>query len=113
MSQITTVTATDDQVKKILKRLRRVYGLHYSFDSEDNIGFVWCTTSFWETDHQRLLMLGHGVFQWQVNGGEPIFFSFQRDGIAYDVVRPTGKLYKRLKKLSDKAEHRFWKGGQI
>lgn len=38
--------ATDEQIEKILKKhLKRVYHCSYSHDSEDGIGFVWCSSS--------------------------------------------------------------------
>lgn len=106
--------ASQDQIDKIChKHLKRVYGLKYSYDGEDDIGFVWCCTNPFISDHYNAVKMGVGILQWQVRNGEPMFFSFQKGSASYDVSYPNGKLYERLKKLSNKAKNNFWKGNQI
>ncbi|MCK9575508.1 MAG: hypothetical protein WC979_02065 [Candidatus Pacearchaeota archaeon] len=106
--------ATAEQIERILeKHLNKVFHMTYSHDDEDNIGFVWCSSSITGINHYRANSLGVGILQWQFRGNTPCFFSLQKGGKRYDVSYPKDDLLKRLTELSIKAKRNFEKGGEI
>lgn len=99
---MTTINASEDQIKKILKKhLFWVFLIGYKYDDEDDIGFISCYNIF-----------GAWIqFQWR--DGVPMFFELQSSGIRYDIGYPKDKMLKRLTEIGKIAEKRFWKGGQL
>jgi hypothetical protein len=101
----TPINASQEQIYKIYQKHLRfpVFSLKYSYDIEDNIGFV----SFY-------VFKGHKV-NYQIRNNKPCFVEFEMmcSNIRYDIHYPEGKVYDRLKELGIKAQKHFWKGGQI
>jgi hypothetical protein len=103
---LTRIQSSQEQVDAIYRKhlVLRVFELKYSYDDEDDIGFVSCYS-----------LLG-ALIEFQFRGQKkPMFFSIRPGGntISYDVSYPEGKLLDRLTELGNKARDHFWKGGQI
>lgn len=103
---LTRICANTEQIDAIYRKhlAFRVFDLKYSYDDEDDIGFVSCYS-----------ILGAFIqFQFRKQKN-PMFFSIRPGGnsISYDVSYPDGKLLDRLLELGFKAKDHFWKGGQI
>lgn len=108
MSFWTTINASKEQIEKIYsKHLSGIFfkplNLKYSYDNDDNIGFV----SFYT-------LRGHRV-EYQFRDHKPYFVEFQMvtGDIRYDIHYPKGPIYDCLKEIGLKAEKHFWKGGEI
>lgn len=88
--------------KKWYQRKARdhIYGLRYSWDNEDKVGFV----SF--RSYGRLL-------QMQMRSNVPCFFELQTDNVQYKISDPRGKILKRLTEIGLRAQKEFWNGNQI
>ncbi|MFA5153771.1 MAG: hypothetical protein WC554_14515 [Clostridia bacterium] len=104
---LTRIPASQEQIDAIYRKHIKlpVFFANYSYDNEDNIGFVSCYS-----------LLGAFIeFQVIRNQTTPMFFSIRPGGnnISYDVSYPKGKLLERLTEISNKARDHFWKGGQI
>jgi len=104
----TPISANKAQVEKIYKKHLRfpVIFTHYSYDSEDSVGFFKCRT------------ITGRIIQCQDRKGEPMFIEFINplSSIRYDISYPkklNEKLYNRLKKLMAKTRKHFWAGGEI
>lgn len=107
---LTRIPSSQEQIDAIYhKHLKLpVFNLKYSYDDEDDIGFVSCYS-----------LLG-AYIEFQFSGQKkPMFFSLRPGGfsnvstISYDVSYPDEKLLERLTELGNKARDHFWKGGQI
>ena len=74
----------------------------FSYDVEDNIGFVSLTT--W-TDKK---------ISYQLRGDNPCFVEFTGFGnIRYEIDYPSGEIFEILKEEGIKIRENFWKGGNI
>ena len=78
----------------------------FSYDSEDDIGFV------------TLHTITSKRIEYQLRGNEPMFVEFTGfdSNVRYDVSYPhqlNEDMYKMLKEEGIKAKTKFWKGGQI
>lgn len=102
---LTRINASPEQIEKIyFKHLKcKVLNLEYSYDDDDDIGFVSCYS------------LLNGLINFQFRKKKPCFFSIRPGGnsISYDISYPEGKLLERLTEIGLKAEKNFWDGGQI
>ena len=108
----TTINASEEQAEKLLnKHLKPIMGLNavisksFSYDSEDDIGFVTLYTVTGKT------------VSYQLRNDIPMFVSFTGFGnIRYDIHYPRElniEMFNVLKKYVIKAKNNFWKGGEI
>lgn len=83
----------------------KIRSFKFSYDSEDDIGFVILFT----TTGKKI--------EYQLRGTEPMFVGFSGFGnIRYDVNYPHQihqEMYDMLKLYGNQAKDNFWKGGQI
>jgi len=103
MGRYTIIQASQDQIDALYrKHLGEILSTHFSYDDEDNIGFVELTTKSGKT------------VEYQLRRNRPMFVSFTGfNGIRYDISYPEGDMYTKLKKLGTEAQENFWKGGKI
>lgn len=109
----TTTDCSKEQAQKIFDKhckknflgISKIVSLSYSYDNEDNIGFVTLKTR-----------TGKKI-SYQLRNDDPCFVEFTGFGdIRYDIPYPhklNFDLYNFLKDYSKKAKANFWKGGQI
>lgn len=115
----TVISASNDQIKKMIythlqkfispfsifskkSLVSTIKSYKYSFDQEDNIGFVTLKTITGKT------------VEYQLRRGIPCFVEFTGfENIRYDVAYPKDELLDILTFWGKKAEENFWKGGQI
>ena len=104
---LTRINASQDQIDMIYEKHLKfpVVNAKYSYDSEDELGFVLCYS------------IKGALIQFQVRKEQttPMFFSIRPGGntISYDVSYPDGKLLERLTEISNRVRDNFWKGGEI
>lgn len=106
MSSYTVIGANIAQSKKLYEKHMwfKVYS-SYSYDDEDNIGFVTVYTITGKT------------IEYQLRNDEPCFVEFTGFyDIRYDISYPEKMcmpMYEKLKKWGINAQKKFWKGGSI
>ncbi len=116
---MTVINASSEQIEKIYRKYvgRPVFHLGFSYNSDDSIGFVSCSSSILGTTDLLDREISFGVImEWQMRGNYPCFFSLTKGNIRYDIHYPdkvNQLLYNRLQKLGQAAAKRFWKGGQL
>lgn len=91
--------------KDITKNIERICDESFSYDDEDNIGFV------------KLKTITGKKVEYQLRGDRPCFVEFSGFGnIRYDISYPerlNQELYDFLKEYGLKNQKNFWAGGQI
>ena len=108
----TTINASKEQAVKLLcKHLKpfmgisRIISTSFSYDAEDDIGFVTLHT-----------ITGKKI-SYQLREERPMFLEFSGFGnIRYDISYPENlnqEMFKILKRYGIKAKNDFWKGGKI
>lgn len=100
---LTIVSCSSEQIEKIYNKHLKplVFDLKYSYDDEDEIGFV-SAKSIWGAK-----------ISFQMRRNTPCFFGLVVENIRYDVNYPKEKMKDRLTELGLKASKDFWEGGQI
>lgn len=120
MGHYTVIEATKEQQDVLLKKhlkaqpltfIKKLIGRKYpnatvskkfSYDSDDNIGFV------------TLLLSSGKTCSYQLRGNTPCFVEFTGfDSIRYDISYPKGEIFDILHYEGIQARNNFWKGGQI
>lgn len=108
----TVIQASKEQAKTLLKKHikgillpSKIIFKHYSYDEEDEIGFV------------TLYTITGKIISYQLRNNIPMFVEFTEFGnIRYDISYPeklNQELFDLLQKYGVKAQVNFWKGGQI
>ena len=102
----TVIPTSKEQAKKLFdKHCAKIKSSSFSYDDEDDIGFVSLKTK-----------TGKGIL-YQLRGDEPMFVEFTGFGrIRYDISYPkelNNDLYEMLKTYGIKAKNNFWEGGEI
>jgi len=106
--------ATDAQIAVILsKHLVNVFNLKYTYDEEDSIGFIWCSSVPEGKGHYQCIDNNYPIIQWCIQGGDVKYFSLIKGGVEYEIDNPEGDLLKRLKDISYQAIKEFNDGSQI
>lgn len=117
MNQYTVIQASEDQIYKLVHKhlvtrypslfgpgneKTRVKSYNFSYDSEDQIGFVTLKTDTGKT------------VEYQLRRGIPCFVEFTGFGaIRYDISYPKDKLLEILTHWGKVAHDNFWAGGEI
>lgn len=107
MSQYTVIQASKEQAEKLYRKHMRwgLFGGHFSYDDEDNIGFC----SFYTITGKKITC--------QLRGECPCFVEFTGFGdIRYDIAYPdqlNDDMSNMLKDKCNKLKKAFWKGAQI
>lgn len=93
--------ATAGEINEIIDKLKtsKLYDIDYSYDSEDELGFVSASLNYGLND-AKTARLG---FQ---DRGYPCFFEFIIGRDRFDVYYPKGELEQLLIKLTKKAKER-------
>lgn len=101
------IRASEEQIYQLLnKHLKFIKNFLYSYDSEDEIGFVKLET---KTGKIIQYQLTNGTY-----GDTPSSVSFSGFGnIRYDITYPKNEMYEILKNYGIKAKENFWRGSQI
>lgn len=109
----TVIQASSEQVSKLYEKhckpglfnIPKIITKTFSYDDEDDIGFV------------TLFTISGKKIEYQLRNDEPCFIEFSGFGnIRYDISYPkkiNNDLYDILKKYGIKAKENFWKGSQI
>jgi len=105
----TVIKMSEEQVNKMYKKHCKPgifkKSIKYSYDDEDDIGFV------------ELKTRTNKKISYQFRRSEPMFIEFFGfNNIRYDLSYPkkiNKELYEFLKRYGALAEKNFWKGGQI
>jgi len=96
---LTNKSATAGEIAQMVKLLKdkKVIELDYSYDSEDDVGFISCYIGRVWIQYQD---------RWQRDSDirTPMFLSFQMDRDSYNVSYPEGELYELLQKITKNAK---------
>jgi hypothetical protein len=101
---LTVINANNEQIQRIYDKhvKKRCFSLKYSYDDEDDIGFV----SFRTFSGKRV--------EFQFKNDLPCFVSFYNNGSTrYDIAYPKGDLFHRLKEIGLRAQEKWKKGLDI